>query len=425
MKKTVVIDVRFLYNAQRYSGISYYGRSLLKILIQNIANSEISNKIELYLLGYKNINSNLHSLSFNELEIADLSKFIDLKLLSLGENIYKKESNKIKKFFHSISIDIFFTLDTSILSILRKLNFTKILSLIDINKAVFKDLDKNLYAIPRKIIDFLLFTKQVNIFKEVDKVILPSIQSKNFLESLGINTSNTTVIYPGVEKRFFFDKTNFTNDKFSQIRQIYDLPEKYFFFNNSLENDLISKYLLKFLEKLHIFHNKYEDVPSKVVIVGKDFNKSSKNIFMAKSLKAKRFLDNLQRKNLTSHIITTDVLEDEEYEELLYFATASLAFQSPYKFNMVLLNSMAAQVPIITNIISCEEDITKGNCIAYIDMLKESSDWDQVFNNINQEIKLGAKNEKVLNNLNLAKKFNWDATAGKIWDIFKQYLTSL
>lgn len=422
MKKIIALDIRFLYDHNKDKGIGFYGQNLISKLIENITSSDL---VELYLIGYKSLNTNLSTLGYDELAITDLAKYADLKFISLGQN--QQGSNDLKDVLNTVDPDLFFTLDPTVKINASKDHYKKVINIINLLDLKYLNLNSqhqtsNFLDKLRSKIKIKKSENRINILNTYSCIVLPSLQNKLAFQKQFPEIKNIYVAYPGVDSRFFFDRSSFDGDAFLQIRKIFDLPEKYFFFNNSLSDKFICDQLIRFITKLSIYNKKFENVPNKVVIVGREFSKSIKGQITPKTNGAKEFLEILKKKNLLNLIITTDRVPDDLYEELLYFSTASLAFQSPSKFNMVLLNSMAAQVPIITNKVEKDADITEGNCIEYIDYTDESIDWNNIFSNINENVVKSEENIKVKQNLILARKFNWDATAGKIWDIFKLQL---
>ncbi|RMD77582.1 hypothetical protein D6810_00575 [Candidatus Dojkabacteria bacterium] len=415
--KRIVIDLTFIYDRKASGGTLHYGKNLIKKLLDILVDNE---SVEVFLLGFKTLTLNMFDLGFTNLELQALSMKKDLRFVSLGISPAKvpnkKVSNMIDKAIKSLDPDLFFTINTK-----NKLpgqnnpRLKKVISVLDLFPLVTR------YS---KVLRPTIFFK--NGVKEslltADIIFLPSEQVKRTATSIFNYENKFVVCNPGVDPKFFFEKENFPDERKIYIQNVYNLPERYYFFNNSLSVKEDRSALKKFLEMVAVYKKIHTSLPEKLVIVGREFKKSVDGKITPKTEGAEIFVKEVKKLGLLDMLITTDSVSDEIYNDLLYFSTAVFSLSSPFKFNNVILQSMAAKVPIITNLVDQSVDITEGNSFAYIDFKRSDFDWKGFFSDLGELLSNVDDNPKIHNARNIARKFNWNATAGIIWDQIKQLL---
>lgn len=427
--KKILIDTTFLFDQFSKRGLGFYGRNLLIRLIQNMVKS---NEVYLGLIGFKTLNANLAEIGFTNLEIQELSKLSNnIEFFSLGRPSIANLSILQTKLVYQRAIekfqpDLFFTLSTKRMLPNKYIKSAKKNMKILINLLDFYSIEE--LKIPRSLNPLTRLKYKLN-FKKIlntDLIIVSTISAKEELQKMSKSSLNISVIAPGVDQKYFFEKQVLTDEKIRSMKKFYGIADNYFIFNNSLEDDIARKYLVTFLKALKQQQNLR--IPHQVVIVGRDLHKGIGRSIKSNTIHGEKFLSLVKKHNLLDILVATDRIPDEHLLTILSYADACLTFSNSQKFNLVKLQAMASKVPIITSEGNKEDDITQGNAIAYINLesLKAKNNQkysEELFTNISNSINLtSGRSEKIIEGFNIAKRYNWDATAGLTWDMIKQQL---
>lgn len=426
--KKILIDTTFLFDQFSKRGLGFYGRNLLIRLIENIIRSE---EVDLGLVGFKTLNANLAEIGFTSLEIQELFKLSNIEFFSLGKpNIARLSAKEsllgYQKIIEKFEPDLFFTLNTKRLLPSKYIKSAKKQMKIVTTLLDFYSIRELKTARP---LDFLSGLKYRYNFKKIlnsDALIVSTMSAKEALKKEARADLNISVIAPGVDEKYFFEEQVLSEEKIASMKKIYGIEENYFTFNNSLEDNNAREHLVEFIKALKQQSN--TKIPMQVVVVGRDLHKGIGKAIKSHTVHGAKFLSLAKRHKFVDQIVATDRIPDEHLLTILLYADACLTFSNPQKFNLVKLQAMASKVPIITSDEEKEADITQGNAIVYINLesLKEKDNEkyrSKLFTTIANSIKLNRReSEKIEKAFSIAKRYNWDATAGKSWDLLKKQL---
>lgn len=215
--------------------------------------------------------------------------------------------------------------------------------------------------------------------KEADRIIVPSISTKNDLIRLGFKESIIRVIYEGIDPIFDQD---IDNRKINNIKLKYNIRKKYFLAVGINKRKNISR----ILEAFNYFSNKYQ-----LVLIGES------KINVPKS----------------PNIILTGHLSYEE-RPILYSGSEGLIYPSLYEgFGLPILEAFACNVPVVTSNISSMPEIA-GKAAVIVDPVSVGSirkGIDQILERKEELIRLGE---------NRLKDFSWEKTARQTLDVYKE-----
>jgi glycosyltransferase involved in cell wall biosynthesis len=237
-----------------------------------------------------------------------------------------------------------------------------------------------------------------------DKIITVSESSKkDIMKFLDVDESKIEVVYNGVE----YDRFNksYTEDEKSKVREKYNLPKNYILYMGTLEP---RKNIESIIEAFEIF--KREDGLAnqkvKLVIAGK------------KGWLFESIFNLVDRLNLKDEVIFTDYV-DENDKPLIYNMASVFLFPSLYEgFGIPVLEAMASSVPVITSNVSSLPEVAGDAAIlvAPKDIESIARQMNEIL--INEEL----KKDLVKKGHEQAKKFTWEASAQKVYNIYKEII---
>lgn len=237
-----------------------------------------------------------------------------------------------------------------------------------------------------------------------DKVITISESTKKgIIEVLGVPFDKIEIVPPGVDYNAF--NKVYSKVQINRVKSKYNLPEQYILYMGTLEprkniESIIEAFSL--FKKESTIHTK--DI--KLVIAGK------------KGWLYNSIFSIVQQLNLENEIIFTDYI-DEEDKPILYKLSLLFVFPSIYEgFGIPVLEAMAASVPVITSNVSSLPEVA-GNAallVSPMDIVSIAKGIDKIL------IDETFRNELISRGNEQAKKFSWDNSAKKIYEIYKALL---
>lgn len=237
-----------------------------------------------------------------------------------------------------------------------------------------------------------------------DKIITVSESSKNdIIKFLNVDESKIEIVYNGVDYEKFNE--SYTEDIKLIVRNKYNLPQNYILYMGTLEprkniDSIIEAFAL--IKKQKDFHN------IKLVIAGK------------KGWLFEDIFNLVDKLNLKDHVIFTDYV-DETDKPIIYNMAKLFVFPSLYEgFGIPVLEAMASSVPVITSNMSSLPEVAGDAAI-----LVNPKDIEDIAKNM---IKIlsddDLKNELVRKGYIQAQKFTWEASAEKLYNIYKEIMKS-
>lgn len=237
-----------------------------------------------------------------------------------------------------------------------------------------------------------------------DKIITVSESSKNdIIKFLNVDESKIEIVYNGVD----YEKFNkyYTEDIKLIVRNKYNLPQNYILYMGTLEP---RKNIDSIIEAFALI-KKQEDFDNiKLVIAGK------------KGWLFEDIFNLVDKLNLKDHVIFTDYV-DETDKPIIYNMAKLFVFPSLYEgFGIPVLEAMASSVPVITSNMSSLPEVAGDAAI-----LVNPKDIEDIAKNM---IKIlsddDLKNELVRKGYIQAQKFTWEASAEKLYNIYKEIMKS-
>lgn len=222
-----------------------------------------------------------------------------------------------------------------------------------------------------------------------DAIIAVSKSTKrDIVRLLHANPGKIEVIYEGVGEEYFAEPDE---QLFSELKQKWQLPEKYVYFVGSIEP---RKNLISVVRALKQLEETSGDTINLVVSGGKSWLSSE-------------LYQTITELNLTNRVIFTGRVSEAEKIALLNHALV-FAFPSYYEgFGLMVLEAMAAGCPVITSNNSALPEVAGD-----VGILIEPTD----VNKLASEIKKLSDQSEIRANLvrrgqEFAKNFSWEKTA--------------
>ena len=240
--------------------------------------------------------------------------------------------------------------------------------------------------------------------KRADKIITVSQSSKNdIIKYLNVPENKIEVVYNGVEYDRFA-KTYREEDKV-KVSQKYNLPCNYILYMGTLEP---RKNIESIVEAFKLFNEKSDikEKNFKLVIAGK------------KGWLFESIFNLVESVNLQDDVIFTDYI-DEADKPIIYQMASLFVFPSLYEgFGIPVLEAMAASVPVITSNVSSLSEVAGDAAI-----LVEPKDINSIADNMNRLLNDHELRKELINKGHIqAQKFTWEASAEKLYKIYKSMM---
>lgn len=235
--------------------------------------------------------------------------------------------------------------------------------------------------------------------ESADKILTISESTKKDILEIFPNIKKEKIIvtYLAAENKF---KEKLSKSKLESCKKKYSLPEKFFLYVGTIEP---RKNLVGLIEAFSEIKN---DEGYKLVIVGK------------KGWKFKQIYEKINEKKLSSKIIFTGYVPDEDLPKI-YNLAKFFTYVSLYEgFGIPILESMSAGCPVITSNISSMPEVA-GDAAIIVDPYDKKS--------ISNAIKSLIKEPKLRKKLSMkskkhSKRFSWKYTQREIYKVYENLI---
>lgn len=419
-QKKILIDTTFLFDQYSFRGIGKYGKEVVKRLIKH-ANED---NVEIYFAGFYDLKKNLIALGLSQFSVDQYLKVINF--YTFGEPIDSSVGNikrwnlTFKLAIEQIKPDVYF-----------EVNFERGLPTAWIFKKDLKFIPKTVVmahdAIPlathsyssksfiHNILKGFFYRAMFSGVKNADLVLTNSNFSKDDLIKFGkVNADKITPIYLGIDERFFQEPSK---ESFNHAMKTFGVDkQKYFIYDSGLETNKGIFDLIKIFK--NILDAKLDDVPTKLVLVGKDFTKAAGVSIKPKNERADRVLRELKQQGILHNVITTDRVSDEDLTVLIQEAYCYFNFSRYEGFSFGPLQAMAAKVRAVVGNYSCIPEVTEGAAFLVDSANTKKTSEDILLYLADKDL----QNKLIAKGAAVAEKYNWDETAAKTWDKIKTVL---
>ncbi len=420
-KKKILIDTTFLFDQYASRGIGRYGIELLKRLLPIIIQE---NSYDLNLIGYLGLEQNLIELGLSQFSIDNIASKITFH--SFGKPKASGISNIVNwnklyiPIIEQVQPTLFFAthfergLPSNKLLSMNKEFKTK--SIVMVHDAI--PLATNSFSQKGFIqnqIKKIFYKFMWHGVQNADLILTNSNYSKADIIRFGkVNSEKIHTIYLGIDKSFFRENLQYTDEIMNRTLETYELKDqKYFFYDSGIEANKGIKNLINIFSLLK--NKKHNKIPNKLVIVGGSFTKGSGFSIKPKSEAARSILKFCKELNVLDDIITTGRISDDDLKILLFNSSVYMSLSHYEGFSFGPLQAMAAGIPAIAANASCIPEITDGGAL-----LINPNDFnlgaEEVYNYLIQEDKV---NERIQKGKEIAKRYDWNVTAEKTWELIK------
>ncbi len=235
-----------------------------------------------------------------------------------------------------------------------------------------------------------------------DKIItISEATKKDMIEHLKIDSSRLEVVYCGVDFKYF----NEVRSNYQSIREKYQLPKQYILYMGTLEP---RKNIETLIEAFKIFKVEGDDSSEKIklVLAGK------KGWLYEGIFKKIRELD------LEDEVVDLGYI-DEIDKPALYQMAKCFVFPSIYEgFGIPVIEAMAAGTPVITTNVSSLPEVA-GEAGILVSPKNSIALAEGMYQLTTNEAK---RQELIQKGYTQAQKFSWEASAKKLYGIYKGLL---
>lgn len=411
----IIIDLTFLYDQYSKRGIGIYGRNVLKRLIPDLLKN---NEHEIGFIGYKTLNENLIEIGYSQFTLEEIGP--KLKFFNIGEannsspKNYKEWFKNYLPVLNDFKPDLFYAFhferglpSVPSYSIILERKPKTVIVCHDIIPLV-----TNSFSNRSLIHNFLkkrFYLKMFEGVRNADLIITASNYSKkDLVEIAKIDEKKIKVIYPGVDESFKKENNNESFEKQQYILDTYSIfSKKYFIYDSGLESNKGVNHLLNIFKELVLLEN--DNLPKKLVLIGKDFYKGESIEIRAKSELGEKTINLAKKLGILQNLITTDKISDEHLITLLKNSSVYVNFSMYEGFGLGVAQAMSAGVPVIAGNNSSIAEISKDG--AFLIDLKEEVDYHKLAVDISDYLGNGDKvNKTVRRGLSISEKYNWNST---------------
>ncbi|WP_461207114.1 glycosyltransferase family 4 protein [Clostridium sp. DL1XJH146] len=235
--------------------------------------------------------------------------------------------------------------------------------------------------------------------KRANIVITISENAKReIIEYTNIDSNKIKVVYPGVDIAPYVTGTDYS--KYSQIKNKYNLPDKYLLYLGTLEP---RKNISLLIEAFSMYKKSNTD-DIKLVIAGK------------KGWMYDDIFNKVKELNINKEVVFTNYVDESDKPEI-YKNSKAFIFPSLYEgFGIPVLEAMASGVPVITSSSSSLPEVA-GNAAVLIDPKNVNSIYKAIKNVLNDS-KL--RREMIIKGKEQCTKFTWQKSVEKLCEIYKE-----
>jgi glycosyltransferase involved in cell wall biosynthesis len=430
-KKSILIDISFLFDQYSRRGIGVYGRNIIKRLIYQLEDQQ--SEYDIYLIGFGTLEQNLIELGYSQFRVEDLSRKLDFFSIGTERDSSIKNftewSKTYKLAIESSSPDVYYAVHFE-----RGLptvpSFAKKLKKIPKTIVVVHDvipLATNKFSSKGFIQNWIKKKFYMAMWKGVqnaDMVITATKFSRKDLIRYGkLKRRKIKVISLGVNNEFRIEKESTSMELAENTLEAYSLLNKpYFFYDSGVEpNKGILHLLNTFKEILKLKNLK---LPNYLVIIGKDFYKGEGDDIKPRSLLGEEFLALAKKLGVSKSIITTDKISEEHLITLLANASVYMNMSTYEGFGLGIAQAMATGIPVIASNSSCYPEVTNGGAYL-VDIEKEIIDYSEIAKGIETYLAdEEAVQSKVKKSLEISLNYNWNITVRETFNTIKEVIKS-
>lgn len=418
LDKVLLIDTTFLFDQYSFRGIGKYGKEVVKRLIK----LALDEGVNVSFVGFYDLKKNLITLGLSQFAVEMYSKQINF--WSLGEPVYsslgnfKRWSKTYAPILEQVKPTVFFSanFERGLPSTLFLKKIHNIKTVVMAHDAIPLVTNKYTSKSPiHNLIKGLFYNVMFTGIKNADLVLTNSNYSKSDLVKKGkVKESKVKAIYLGVDENFF----NKTQDRVvKHVVNSYGItPQGYFVYDSGLETNKGINELIKIFKG--IIENKVENIPTKLVIVGKDFTKAQGNKIQPKNSRAEQVLRIFKKEGILNNLITTDKVSDEDLSVLIKQAYCYLNFSRYEGFGFGPLQAMASKVRVIAGNYSCTPEVTDGGAfLVETSNIKDTT--SKIINYLKDEEQVRLMLEK---GYQVSTRYSWDTTTEQTWKEIKNLL---
>ncbi len=416
-RKKILVDTTSLFDQYSKRGIGRTGREILLKLIPLL----LTEGIEVNLIGFKNLESNLIDIGFSQFSIDEYAKLI--KFHTLGEVVpsgvrnIKRWENQYVPLINDIKPELYFAIHferglPSNPKINKDIKVKCKTAVICYDVIPLKTCKYSNNGFLRNIIKRRFYKKMWEGVKYSDLVITISDFSKKEIESIkGVNSKKVKAYHLGISEDFYKShiENEYDKDLIDQVLELYNLKDKkYFFYDSGVEaNKGIN-------ELLYIFQNIDKNLNTYyLTIVGGDFNRGIGNEIKAKTSAGEKLLKLAKKYNVLNNLVTTGRIVDRDLIILLSKSSYYINLSSYEGFGFGLAQAMACEIPIIASNKSSYPEVTqkKALLLNLNNLDEDSKDVIEYINNVSQV------NKNVVEALEVVNKYTWE---NNVENIFKE-----
>ncbi len=416
-KKKILIDTTFLFDQYSFRGIGKYGKEVVKRLLDYA----VEDNFEVWFAGFHDLKKNLIALGLSQFGVDQHLKHV--QFYSFGEPVnsslgnIKRWKDTFKLAIEEIKPDIYYSANferglptTWILK--RNVNYVPKTVVMAHDAIPIATRSYSQKSIVHNVIKGVFYNIMFNGVKNADLVLTNSNFSKGDLIKYGkIPETKIRPIYLGVDEKFF-EKSSEADIK--HVMKAFSLePQKYFIYDSGLEKNKGVDDLIEIFKKLIQLNPEF---PSKLVLVGKDFNKAKGSKIQPQNERADKVLKKLKTVGILDYIITTDRVSDEDLTILIQEAYCYFNFSKYEGFSFGPLQAMAAKVPAIVGNYSCIPEVTDGGAF-----LINSSNASSAAQLINEYLtNTDQVQEFIKKGYEVVSRYSWETTVEQTWNEIKQ-----
>lgn len=418
--KIILIDTTFLFDQYSFRGIGKYGKEVVRRIIK----LALEDNFEVYFAGFNDLKQNLIALGLSQFSVDQYLNMIGF--YSFGEPIdssvgnLKRWKNTFKLAIEEIKPDIYYSVNferglPSSWILKRNLNFIPKTAVMAHDAIPIATNSYSSKSFLHNILKGLFYKTMFSGIRNADLVLTNSEYSKKDLIKYGkLKPEKIHSVYLGVDEKFF-EKIASTDTQ--HIMKAFSVESKnYFIYDSGLEKNKGIFELIKIFKKIQ--EDNTNELPTDLVLVGRDFSKARGSKIKPKNERADKVLKELKKEDILENIVTTDRVSDEDLTILIKNAYCYFNFSKYEGFSFGPLQAMAAGVPAVVGNYSCIPEVTKGGAF-----LVDSMNTEKASKEIIGYLKDDNKKKELINKgREVVKKYDWDKTAEKTWEKIKSVI---
>jgi len=248
---------------------------------------------------------------------------------------------------------------------------------------------------------FFLKTLIPRSVKRADKIITVSeSEQQRIIKFYKIAPEKIEFAYNGVNFERFNHK--YSNSEKEEIREKYNLPEKFLLYVGTLQP---RKNIPALVETLKAYLDKYPDKNIKLLIAG---NRQAHNF-------DRKIDEAVGKYNLQSSVIFPGWIEESD-KPIIYQLASCFVFPSLYEgFGIPIIEAMAAGIPVVSSNKSSLLEVGKDAAV-FVDPANHAEFAEKIHEALTNE---NLRNNLVQRGKKVAREYSWQKTAEKVLKVYK------